>query len=232
MTTAIVTLTDLAPRINQEHRKCEAAMRGGLEHALEAGRLLLEAKTLCTHGTWEPWLEAHFDGAPRTARAYMRVARELPKLNGKRQHVADLTFRGAIAAVASNSQKIRTIPEDEQDEALAAWARHNCKNAHQAVCRAQSDRFTCPVTPAATRKSAPEPEPEAVDQEREERLLELEEQAKSLPESQLRANEIARLYDELEELQARYCEVQDEIQDLETAQREEIREWCESQLSK
>ena len=46
------TLPALAAAINAEHRQAETALNDGLRHALEAGRLLLEAKKLCPHGTW------------------------------------------------------------------------------------------------------------------------------------------------------------------------------------
>src|SRR4051794_22118658 len=51
-----VPLEDLANRINQEHAQAEAHFKMGLEHALEAGRLLLEAKSRLDHGDWLPWL--------------------------------------------------------------------------------------------------------------------------------------------------------------------------------
>ena len=40
-------LAVLAESINGHHLACEAAMNSGLQHALEAGRLLLEAKGHC-----------------------------------------------------------------------------------------------------------------------------------------------------------------------------------------
>jgi hypothetical protein len=70
----------------------------------------------------------------------MRVASQLPKLNGKAQRVADLSFRGALAAVASNALTIAGKPPKEQRAALVAWEKHNCKNAHQALCRAERSR--------------------------------------------------------------------------------------------
>jgi hypothetical protein len=53
----------LAGRIKAEHDAVEAATstataaaRKGIEHALTAGELLLEAKPLVPHGQWLPWL--------------------------------------------------------------------------------------------------------------------------------------------------------------------------------
>ena len=94
------TLTQLANQINDEHRQAEQAINAGLEHALRAGQLLLEAKGLCAHGEWTPWLEDNFAGSARTARAYMLVAERWPQIEAKRQRVANLSFRDALRLAA------------------------------------------------------------------------------------------------------------------------------------
>ena len=132
-------LDKLAAQINDLHRQAESAMRTGLEHALEAGRLLLEAKAQCTHGEWGAWIDDNCEFSDRTARAYMRIARLLPKLDGTATPVADLTFRRAMRAVASNSQKIAAVPERRRQAVLDAWKKHDCANAHQAVAWAEGD---------------------------------------------------------------------------------------------
>jgi predicted transcriptional regulator len=76
------SLGKLAEEINAEHRACEAALRSGLRHAVRAGELLTEAKEQVKHGEWGTWLSANFGGSERTAQAYMRVWREMPKLEG------------------------------------------------------------------------------------------------------------------------------------------------------
>jgi hypothetical protein len=106
-----VTLPELAEQINAEHRQCEAALQSGLQHALEAGRLLIEAKKLCLHGTWLPWLEENFEGKNRTARAYMQVAQRWPEVEANRQHVANLSYREVLRLVAEPSPE----PEPEPD---------------------------------------------------------------------------------------------------------------------
>ena len=50
MNTDLVPLVDLAERINEQHHLAEQAMNTGLRHALEAGRLLAEAKGQVAHG--------------------------------------------------------------------------------------------------------------------------------------------------------------------------------------
>ena len=40
----LVDLQTLAEEINQEHRKCKEAFSKGLQHAISAGKLLIQAK--------------------------------------------------------------------------------------------------------------------------------------------------------------------------------------------
>ena len=74
-------LPALAANIAAEHQQAQASMQKGLEHALKAGELLVEAKKLVTHGKWLPWLEANCPFPERTAQLYMRVARERGRLS-------------------------------------------------------------------------------------------------------------------------------------------------------
>ncbi len=60
-TTTPAKIPAIAKRINEHHRKAETALHSALEHARDAGRLLVEAKQDCPHGTWERWLAEHFD---------------------------------------------------------------------------------------------------------------------------------------------------------------------------
>jgi hypothetical protein len=108
-------LGKLAEEINAEHRACEAALRSGLRHAVRAGELLTEAKGQVKHGEWGTWLSANFGGSERTAQAYMRVFREMPKLEGVNpQRVTDLSFRGALRELSASAppQKERSAEEE------------------------------------------------------------------------------------------------------------------------
>ena len=86
-----VELTGIADEINHEH----AAFISGLSHAVRAGKLLLQAKSLVAHGGWSGWLADNVKFSERTARGYMRVAEYWPELE-KTATVADLTLRGAL----------------------------------------------------------------------------------------------------------------------------------------
>ena len=96
--TASNSLTDLAARIQQEHDAVADALKRGVEHAMRAGDLLIEAKAqLNKHGQWLPWLREHCLISERTASLYMRLARHRSELQAKSATVADLTLNDAIA---------------------------------------------------------------------------------------------------------------------------------------
>lgn len=112
-TTDIVTsnsLADLAARIRQEHKAALLNLKRGLEHAIAAGKLLIEAQDALPHGQWLPWLRENFpDSLPeRTASHYMRLARHAPDL-AKSATVADLTVRGALELLASGQRALTGI---------------------------------------------------------------------------------------------------------------------------
>src|SRR5262245_5404335 len=116
---ANLDLGQLAENIQQAHLRCRAALHQGLQHALEAGKLLIQAKERVPHGKWLPWLEEHCDLSERLAQKYMQVARELPKLGGSNPpRVADLSFRQALELIADNAAEAARVPELDRPEAL------------------------------------------------------------------------------------------------------------------
>ena len=59
-TASKLTLTTLAAEINRAHRRCEESALSAVQCAAEAGKLLLQARAMCDHGEWVPWLKANF----------------------------------------------------------------------------------------------------------------------------------------------------------------------------
>ncbi len=106
MSDNVPALADLANQINSEHQACHFAMRESIKHAVRAGELLVEAKMGLPHGQWASWLDANCDFSDRTARAYMRLAKELPKLHeANRQRVAEMPLREALVSIADPERK-------------------------------------------------------------------------------------------------------------------------------
>jgi hypothetical protein len=90
----------LAASINDHAAAADAATRRGLEHAIAAGLLLIEAKELVGHGGWLAWLQASCRVGQRQAQTYMRLARNRHKLEAlKNESAAYLTIAAAEALV-------------------------------------------------------------------------------------------------------------------------------------
>jgi Protein of unknown function (DUF3102) len=87
----------LAATISDHIDAANAAVHRGLEHAIAAGALLIEAKELVAHGEWLPWLQANCRVSERQARTYMRLARHRHRLESA--VTADLTIAAAEALV-------------------------------------------------------------------------------------------------------------------------------------
>jgi hypothetical protein len=131
------SLTDLAARIKIEHEAACGALKQGLEHAVAAGKLLLEAKAQVPHGQWLPWLGEHCASvSARTAQAYMRVARSFDNLGAvSAQRVADLSFREALQSLATAGSVAKALPPESQERALSRVESDQERTLVQAVQR-------------------------------------------------------------------------------------------------
>lgn len=96
-----LTLDGLAERINKHHAACERALKDGLRHAVEAGKLLIEAKKQCEHGKWLPWIKESCEFSARTAQGYMRVFNKLLDA-GNAQRVAHLSYRQTMVELSES----------------------------------------------------------------------------------------------------------------------------------
>ncbi len=97
------SLDDLASQIRIASSEAMRHANEATEGALLAGKLLLEAKAQIEHGAWESWVTANCELAPRTARAYMQLAKTVPALeDSNRQRVAVLPLREALKAIATD----------------------------------------------------------------------------------------------------------------------------------
>lgn len=120
-------LPELAHRINESVEGVANAATSMVAHALEAGSLLNQAKARVAHGDWETWLAANCTVAPRTAQAYMRLAKHIPSLpQEKRNAVADMPLREVIRAISTSPDKpprypsIRVDKKDDVERTVAA----------------------------------------------------------------------------------------------------------------
>ena len=94
-------LDSLAVEIDREHEAVKAAFQTGIEHAIKAGELLIEAKKEIPHGNWEAWVQINCSVKKRMAQNYMKLAREVPKLDAaKAQALAHLGVEATLNALA------------------------------------------------------------------------------------------------------------------------------------
>lgn len=116
------TATELADRINAEHRACLAAASDTLAHAMRAGDLLVEAKAGIGYGRWAGWLAKNFAGSARTAQVYMQLASHRAELGAKAQSSAYLPIVGAVKLLAATRDPT-LAPADKPQPAKKASAR-------------------------------------------------------------------------------------------------------------
>jgi hypothetical protein len=111
----------LAAEIDREHQAAHRAARTAIEHAIECGRLLLEAKALIPHGEWLPWLEANTMVSARQSQRYMRLTSAT--LAGKCDATSFLTIEGALKALVAT--KDEEIEQQSQAVPLAVYLAEN-----------------------------------------------------------------------------------------------------------
>ena len=99
-------LVVLSSELNHEHRLANEHAAQAIGHARRAGELLIQAKAVVTHGSWESWLTEHFAGSARTARRYMRLAKRWPELGSESATVATLTGAEALIATSKKSKNV------------------------------------------------------------------------------------------------------------------------------
>jgi len=118
-------LDELRAEIDCQHAAAVAAFRTSVDHAIRAGELLLEAKTIVGHGHWLDWLAANFPASLRTAQDYMYLAKHPEDA----RRVAHLGIGQALKALRagelSEPDAIEVAQElalDEDEQAFAQCA--------------------------------------------------------------------------------------------------------------
>jgi hypothetical protein len=128
-----LTLTGdkLVVAIRREHEAASAAARSALEHALECGRLLAQARADIPHGGWENYLRDVCGIAPRTGRLYLRLHEHRGRLED-RQRVAGLTVREAARLVGEPRPEVAKVDRPREaamlDEAQVIIRLHELQN--------------------------------------------------------------------------------------------------------
>ena len=113
------TITTLAAEINRHHADVERYARRTVESALACGIALAKAKAAIGHGGWLPWLRENTTISERTARNYMRLARNPDVL--KTAESADLSIDAALKLLADRGGERSTDWAAEINRACRAY---------------------------------------------------------------------------------------------------------------
>jgi hypothetical protein len=100
---------ELTEKIKAAQKEIYKAFRVTLLHAKKIGELLIEAKPLLPHGSWEAWVERTCDLNRRTAQIYMLIAKRwdlLEKEISKTKHAALLTINKALGVIRAEDEKL------------------------------------------------------------------------------------------------------------------------------
>lgn len=126
----VAALDALANQANSWQAKVEQHQVSAVEAAWHAGRALLEAKEICGHGKFQPWVEENFSAGYRSAARYMKLAANVTR-------VSDLesaeSINSVLRAITPTPTKDGDRPEPKPkpdtpapapapvDEAMALW---------------------------------------------------------------------------------------------------------------
>lgn len=109
----------LATRIQKEIRLSQKAFAKSIEHAVEAGKLLLQAKRGLNHGQWGEWLEENVSVTERQAQKYMRLAKNKPKLDKSNPNwSSEMTIAEALQSLSELMRDANGSQPPSHDDVL------------------------------------------------------------------------------------------------------------------
>ena len=183
------------------------AKRAGGEAILTIGRGLIEAKALLSHGEWLPWLEERVEFSERSARNFMRLARDWTN----RQALADLGATKALQLLA--------LPESEREAFLGETHEVNGEEKTvidmtsrelEAAIKERDEALKAAAQAQADQKAADEARAKMAEDMRlaNERIAELNDQVDWYSADSIKAQDaVTQLEKELAELKSRPVDV-------------------------
>ena len=102
-------LAGLAAEVEREHAATVRHLRSAVDHAIRAGLLLIEARSLLPRGEWGRWRAESFPGSERTAQLYVQLAKHP---NAQRVAGSGLSLNGALAEL----KRLKRLDEGDQEE--------------------------------------------------------------------------------------------------------------------
>jgi hypothetical protein len=152
-----VVLDDLAGAIRIEHGAVTADIGSALDHAMNAGDLLVEAKDRVGHGRWADWLRKCGGLSQRTATNYIALAKARFEIEANRHAHANLTIQRALRLAGKNpsgsNRRARAVPALTS----ASWRAASPEERRVFVEAVGPDELLAAVTQKSTRTTDPEP---------------------------------------------------------------------------
>ena len=171
-----------------------------VQYAIEIGRRLCEAKDLCKHGEWLPWLERETQISDRSAARYMQIFREYgaaqqslfgPVANSPT--LSNLSISNALRLLALPEEERESFAETNDVEHMSARDVEALVKERTAYLEAEKQKLADAVETLTNDR-----EELHADVERAESKLDLSEQERAKVEEQLK-----RIQQELREIEAR-----------------------------
>jgi Protein of unknown function (DUF3102) len=117
-TTELTTIKPITSDIQKHHLLAQAAAKTAVEHALKAGKLLVQAKAAAKHGEWLSFLiEVGIN--VRTAQRYMKLANNEHKL--KYDTVSHLTITEALQDIDLKPEIGQHLFYEDEDKGIYFW---------------------------------------------------------------------------------------------------------------
>jgi hypothetical protein len=108
-------LERIAVELRKHVTAAESAHRTAMNHALQVGELLAEARRLVPRGTWGRWLAHNFAGSPTIAATYIRLAEHRVELADAR------TITAAVAQIAPSAQAVAADERNHEADPMAGY---------------------------------------------------------------------------------------------------------------
>ncbi len=158
-------LTRLAGEIRAAHEAAVSAMNraDALEHARNVGQLLLEAKELCGHGQWLPWLEANCsDIGARQIQKLTKLAKNWNAIAPRLTPDSQLSIEGALRLLSEDPGGSHST-SDDADSPDTARDEPELSAASEVrvepVTAGRPQPVAVPLPPAPRRPAPPVPRP-------------------------------------------------------------------------
>ena len=114
-TPALMRPAELAKAINDKLSQMVTAARTSFTRAIEIGELLKQAKDRVGHGNFEAWVNDHCQISYRSARRYMKLADDRPKIEEQLKLDAPTKMANVANLNVATAQRLLAPPKTQSE---------------------------------------------------------------------------------------------------------------------